>query len=85
MNMSVLKKIRIWYLLRNIQALWAEVLLPYQISIVCAVLCALLFYTFGQSPWYMSIVVFWAAGCLVLSAAVLAGAVLSDKGMKHAK
>ncbi len=84
MKMSVLKRIRLWYPLRTLKIpSWAEVIPEFQIPILSSVFCALLFYNFVQSPWYMNIVVLWATGCTTF-VAMSVGAFCAQ-GKKHAK
>ena len=84
MKLSVLQKIRIWYPLRTIKVpAWGEVIPEFQIPILCSTFCALLFYNFVQSPWYMNLVVFWATACIVFVAWFIHAFLF--EGKKHAK
>ena len=83
-KLHFLKKIRIWYPLRTIRVpAWPEVVPEYQIPILGSVFCALLFYNFVESPWYMNLVVLWGVACLSLVGVCIASSYIAGK--KHAK
>lgn len=63
-----------WFVLSRLRLpAWSKVIPEFQILLLVAACCTILFYNFVESPWYMNLVIFWMSAVITFAAFLLYG------------